>query len=368
MKKSILFSFCLLTIFASGQMPSFKNVVSITSGDVEDQCATGTCWSFATVSFFESEMIRKGHESVDLSEMFNVYYTYPEKAKSYIRFQGKQQFSEGGLAHDALQVLEDHGIMPESAYSGLPTAASKHNHQAMDAMLAGLVKSTLEKQLYKTDINWVSDIQAILNNNLGIPPSTFDYKGKKYTPQSFRDSMDLHASDYISLTSFTHHPWYRPFVLEVPDNWSKGSFYNLPLDELEKTVDYALEHGYTIAWDADVSEASFRFNEGVAFWPNQLKGDQKPSWFDPEANVTSAERQLQYERGETTDDHLMHIVGIAKDNQGKKCYIVKNSWGKSNLYGGLMYVSPAYFKMKTVSLMLHQSSIPAEISRKFIKA
>lgn len=332
---------------------------------VDNQCKTGTCWSFATMSFLESEIIRKGGEPVDLSEMINPRVLYPKKADSYVRYHGKQQFSAGGMAHDVMMVVREYGIVPESVYSGFVNGETEYNHRPLDATLEAVVKSVLESKLYEIGDQWKSSIEGILDNGIGKLPTEFTYDGKKYTPASFRDAMKINPDDYVSLTSFTHHPFYTQFVLEVPDNWAKGSFYNLPLEELQHVMDYAIDNGYTVAWDADVSERGFSFKYGAAILPtDEVTKEELWTKIVPEKNVTQEERQKEFDTFKTTEDHLMHITGKAKDQNGTLYYIMKNSWGEGNLYKGYQYVSRNYFRMKTVSIMVHKDSIPKEIKKK----
>lgn len=333
--------------------------------EVENQCFSGTCWSFATISFLESEIIRKTGKKTDLSEMFNVYHIYNMKADSYVRFQGKQQFGPGGLSHDVLLVVDQFGLVPESAYSGVDNANAVHDHSSMDAILESTVNTVLEKKINENDLNWKKYIFGILESNLGKIPDSFDYEGKKYTASSFRDALGINASDYVSITSFSHHPFYAPFVLEVPDNWSKGSFYNLPLDEMQQVIDHAIDKGYTVSWDADVSEKGFSFEHGIALLPTE--GTAKEQMFKQiieEQKVDQSSRQQAFDRFKTTDDHLMHITGKAKDQNGNIYYITKNSWGTSNINKGYQYVSTSYFRMKTVSITLHKDALPEAIKKK----
>jgi bleomycin hydrolase len=333
--------------------------------EVEDQCATSTCWSFATMSFFEAEIMRKGKGRVDLSEMFNVRHTYMEKAEDFVRYQGKQQFGPGGLAHDALKVVERYGMVPEQAYPGLKEDQKEHNHGVLDVLLEGLVKNVVEKNLFAQGNSWIQAVDAILDAMLGVPPTSFNWNTTSYTPPSFRDAMGIQANDYVSFTSFTHHPFYQSFVLEVPDNWSKGNFYNVPLDELQSIADNALKEGYTVAWDADVSEPGFSFRQGVAILP--VQGTKKEEFFTSiaqEEKVNQQNRQEAFNMQQTTDDHLMHIVGRAKDKKGNAYYYTKNSWGIENPYKGFQYVSAAYFRKKTVSLMVNKEAVPESIRTK----
>ncbi|MBX7053247.1 MAG: C1 family peptidase [Flavobacteriales bacterium] len=335
------------------------------AGVTEDQCATGTCWSFATISFLESEIIRKGNKPVDLSEMFNVRVNYSKKADSYVRFQGKQQFGPGGLSHDVMGVVAEYGIVPESAFPGVMDAKNEYNHGGLDAMLESTVKTVLEKKLNEENNEWKQTIDGMLDAGVGKIPGTFEYDGKKYTAQSFRDAMKINANDYVSITSFSHHPFYSQFVLEVPDNWMKGSFYNVPLEDLQKIADYAIDNGYTIAWDADVSEKGFSFSNGMAILPDpSVKKEEMWSTVVKEADVTQQSRQDGFDTFRTTDDHLMHITGKAKDQNGNIYYITKNSWGQQNPFGGYQYVSKNYFQMKTIGIMIHKDALPKEIKVK----
>jgi bleomycin hydrolase len=344
---------------------TFSVVKENSVGAIENQCQTGTCWSFATVSFLEAEVLRKGGKAIDLSEMYNVRITYPLKADAFVRYQGKQQFGPGGLSHDVLRVVAEKGIVPQSAYSGLKDGAKEHNHGGLDALLESTVKTVLDKKLNEEGSAWKNSVEGILDAEIGQVPSSFEYNGKKYTPAQFRDELKINASDYISLTSFSHHPFYAPFVLEVPDNWAKGSFYNVPLQDLEKITDNALNNGYTIAWDADVSEKGFSYLQGVAVLPAVMP--KKEEWFTtihPENVPSQASRQDAFDRFETTDDHLMHITGISKDQQGTSYYITKNSWGATNPLNGYVHVSKNYYLMKTVGIVVHKDAVPADIRAK----
>jgi bleomycin hydrolase len=335
------------------------------TGTIENQCQTGTCWSFATMSFLEAEVLRKGGKAIDLSEMYNVRVNYPLKAEAFVRYQGKQQFGPGGLSHDVLTVLASHGMVPETAYSGLKGSSTEHNHGSLDALLESTVKTVLDKKLNEEGAAWKNSIEGILDAELGPLPATFEYNGKKYTPMQFRDEMKINPSEYVSISSFTHHPFYAPFVLEVPDNWAKGSFYNVPMQDLERITDYAIDNGYTVAWDADVSEKGFSYSQGVAILPAVMP--KKDEWFTSmhaELVPTAELRQEAFDRFETTDDHLMHITGKSKDQKGNIYYITKNSWGATNPFKGYLHVSKNYYLMKTVGIVVHRDAIPADIQKK----
>jgi len=341
----------------------FTVVKDNTAGAVENQCATGTCWSFATISFLESEIQRKGGQIVDLSEMFNVRMTYPKKVESYLRYQGKQQFSMGGLSHDVFDIVHEYGLMPEEAYTG---NAVYHDHSTLDALLEGMVQNILDKKLYVSNQEWKKAMNGILDGMLGTAPSEFLYGGKKYTAQTFRDAMGIRTEDYVGLTSFTHRPYYSPMVVEVPDNWSHASYLNVPMTEMIEVMDHALKNGYTISWDADVSEPGFSFSQGIAVMPvDEIGKNQFSRTIISELKPDAALRQDLYERQETTDDHLMHITGLAKDQQGNEYYIIKNSWGSSNPYKGFQYISKSYFYYKTISIYVHKDGIPVLLKKKF---
>ncbi len=344
---------------------TFKTVKENVAGTIENQCQTGTCWSFATVSFIEAEVLRKGGKYVDLSEMFNVRATYPMKCDAFVRYQGKQQFGPGGLSHDVLRVIAEYGIVPETAYPGLKAGTNEHNHGGLDALLESTVKTVLDKKLNEEGSDWKLSVEAILDAELGVSPASFELNGKKYTPAKYRDELKIVASDYISITSFTHHPFYSSFVLEVPDNWSKGSFYNVPLQDLERITEYALDNGHTIAWDADVSEKGFSYSQGVAVLPATMP--KKDEWFTTihaEQTTTQEKRQEAFDRFETTDDHLMHITGKSVDQNGTGYYITKNSWGSTNTFNGYLHVSKNYYLMKTVGIVVHKDAVPADLRAK----
>jgi bleomycin hydrolase len=352
------------TVGASGPY-TFTILKEHAAGAVENQCQTGTCWSFATVSFMEAEILRKGGKSIDISEMYNVRVMYPRKADAFVRYQGKQQFGPGGLSHDVLRTIAEFGIMPESAYSGLQNGATEYNHGGLDALLESTVKTVVEKKLNEEGNDWKKSVESMLDAEMGALPTTFEYNEKKYTPAQFRDELKINPADYVSLTSFTHHPYYASFVLEVPDNWAKGSFYNVPLQDLEKITNYAIDNGFTIAWDADVSEKGFSHTIGAAILPaSEPKKDEWWTALHTELIPTPELRQAAFDSFETTDDHLMHIVGRSKDQQGNLYFITKNSWGASNVFKGYLHVSDNYYLMKTVGIVVHKDALPADIRTK----
>jgi len=332
--------------------------------EAKNQCNTGTCWSYATTSFLESEIQRLGKGTHELSEMYNVRMTYPHKAETYLRFQGKNQFGPGALSHDVLRIAALHGLMPEEAYSGLNYGTDLHDHSQMDAMLEGIL-SKLVGMHGKLNPAWKKAIDGVLDAYLGAVPESFLYQGKKHTPASFRDAMGIVTDNYVSLSSFTHHPLYKPFVLEVPDNYMHGLFYNVTIDDMVSIVEHALEKGFTVAWDGDVSESGFSFKDGLAIClPEKTPREERFSKIHPEPAVTAEMRQDQYESGATTDDHLMHIIGSARDQNGNRFFIIKNSWGQENPNQGNQYMSLAYFRLKTVALLLHRDGIPHAVKGK----
>lgn len=339
---------------------------------VKNQANTGTCWSFSTASFLESELLRLGKEEVDLSEMYIVRYIYVQKALNYVRRQGKANFGQGSMAHDVFNIMGEHGLMPESAYNGRPSGEEKHNHTEMEALLKGIVDAVVAQSANIVSDNWLKAYKAVLDIYLGEVPKSFEYNKKKYTPESFTaKALELNPADYVQITSFSHHPFYKPFVLEVPDNFSNGLFYNVPIEELQATADNALAEGYTIAWDSDVSEKGFSASKGLAIlpadgWESKSREDREAAFKKPgeEMEVNQEMRQVSFDNFTTTDDHLMHINGIAFDQNGTKYYKVKNSWGEIGPYDGYLYASESYFKYKTIAIIVHKDAIPADIAKK----
>lgn len=368
MKKSLLLallSFSILIMSAQDKEPvyKFENLIDLTHTETKNQCQTGTCWSFATISFLESELIRMGKGSHNLSEMFNVRMTYPKKAEMYVRLHGKHQFGPGSLCHDVINVLREYGCIPESAYSGRESEDIDYNHGQLDAVLKAVVNAVLEKKGGNGE--YMEAVSGILDAYIGEVPETFSYQGEEYTPESFRDGMGLNANDYVSFTSYTHHPFYNDFILEIPDNFSQGNFMNIPMNDMMSVIDNALENGYTVAWDADVSERGFSFKNGVAIVPE--KGTKRADYWTSvlkEQSVTQEMRQESFDNFSTTDDHLMHLIGKAKDQNGTTYYMIKNSWGDDNPYGGLQYISEEYVKLKTVAILLHKDALAKDLKKK----
>jgi len=336
----------------------FSTLTEITHTSVKDQCMTGTCWSYSTSSFFESEAARITGHVVDLSEMATVRYTYPLKADKYIRYHGNYQFSPGSLCHDVTNAAKGWGLCPQEAFTGLKDGEKEHNHEELDKALLTAVNDILKsREKGMLDVNWRTQIENILNDKLGELPQSFIYSGRKYTPAEFRDYLGIVPDNYLNLTSFTHHPFGEQFILEVPDNFSQGAFFNVPIDVLQRSVEAAVVNGYSVAWDADVSEKGFSFKHGMAILPQEGEMDKLWTEVVAEQEVTQASRQEGFENQTTTDDHLMHIVGLATDQNGEKYFIIKNSWGTGNKYGGKQYVSMAYFRSKTISVLVHEDAV-----------
>jgi len=331
---------------------AFTIVKQIESTEVKNQGNTGTCWSFATTSFLEAEVARMGKTPVDLSEMFFVRCAYLRKAMQYVDAEGNR-FSEGGLSHDVMYVVENFGILPEASYTGLLNGKTKHNHAELQQILKAIADVAKKSNDKKLSAPAYQTFTAALDNYLGQVPAMFSIEGTTYSPQHFAtDYLGIKPSDYMEFTSFTHSPFYKKFTLTIPDNWMNAQYYNLPIDELIEVMDTAITKGYTIAWDGDVSENEFNHDKGVAMYEKDEKISQK-------------KRQETFEDETTTDDHLMHITGIAKDSKGNKYYITKNSWGTdSNLYNGYLYMSEDYVRLKTIGIMIHKDVIPKKIAKK----
>jgi bleomycin hydrolase len=332
----------------------FSDVTRSEVGPVVSQGKTGTCWCFSTQSFLESELVRMGKPMMNLSEMYAVYHTYLRKAENYIRRHGTANFDEGSLGHDAIYIMGKHGLVRESEYSGLAAGESRHDHADMVKEMKKYLKKSLKKAKGKIPPNWKADIRAILDEYLGVPPAS----GQRY---------GLNADDYVSLSSFSHQPWNKPFVLEVPDNWSNGIFYNLPMKEMQQVMAHALQEGYTITWDGDVSEKGFSARKSLAIYPkDQTEEGLAAAMNAPqdEDYVSTFDRQKAFDRWKLTDDHLMHITGIAQDQNGTLYYKVKNSWGPVGPAQGFLYMSETYFSYSTVSILLHKDAVPDEIKEK----
>lgn len=351
------------------QSYSFTTVIDIESSAVKSQGRTGTCWSFSASSFMESEIFRNTGEMIDISEMYNVRFTYPVKAWNYVMRQGKIQFSEGGLAHDVMNSVKTFGLVPESAYSGLLGEANRHDHATIVPQLEKVLQPFIENDKKVAAKNWKVQVDSILDTSLGTAPEEFMYKGVTYNPMSFLKMTKIKTKDYVTLTSFLHQPFNTEFVLNIPDNFSNGNFYNITLDQLEAEVDNALNNGYTLALDCDVSEKTFSQKNGIAIIPNDPSQNEKSlTYIVEEKHISPEYRQQEFENYNTTDDHLMHIVGLVKDQNGKSYYKVKNSWGATGERvgnGGYVYMSKAFFRLKTISIMVHKNVLSNRFKKDF---
>ena len=366
MKNNILLIVLFVFTFnIHSQSYQFKTIIDLETTEVINQGKTGTCWSFSTYSFLESEIIRLRGRSIDFSEMYSVRQTYSDKSWNYIMRQGKTQFSEGGLAHDVLNSIETNGLIPNTIYSGLSNDDYGHDHTEMVAVLKSTLDTYISKPGGEISTKWKEVTENILDTYLGKKIDTFTFEGITYTPRSFLKFTKIQPEDYITITSFTHKPFYSKFILNIPDNFSNGSFYNVPLDELVNSVNSALEKGYTIELDCDVSENTFSSKHGIAVIPKNTRDELTIlETIQQERVVSQSLRQKEFENQNTTDDHLMHITGKVKDQNGTTYYKVKNSWGSDSnrvSNGGYIYMSQTYFKLKTISVTLHKSAIPKNI-------
>lgn len=372
-----------------GSEYKFKVLKDIEATEVQSQGRTGTCWSFSSLSFFESEIIRLNNGKHNLSEMFIARNAYIGKAENYLRMYGTFTFGPGGAFHDIPWVIRRYGIVPEEVYKGLNYGDTVHRHAEMEAILGATVKELAKKPQNGTLTPvWKKAYTGILDAYLGDLPDnvedfTFNYQGKEYTPMSYTKSLGLDMDNYISLTSYTHHPFYSKFVLEVQDNWAMQSGYNLPIDEFMEVMEQAIMNGYTFAWGADVSEKGFGYRDALAILPEdestiKKKGRDNKHFSDAgaakisnafstpvkERNVTQDKRQIAFDNQETTDDHGMHITGLVEDQKGTKYFIVKNSWGKSNECDGYFFASFPYVKYKTMNILVHKDALSKNMKKK----
>ena len=345
----------------------FTPVKDIPVTPVKDQARTGTCWCFATVSFLEAELLRQGKGEYDLSEMFVVRNNYNDRIfDNYLR-RGNGNINPGSIAHMATQAIERYGIVPESAYHGINYDSPGHNHGELSAYLKGIADVSVERKNLSPEYHKL--IKSLFDIYLGEVPETFEYNGKTYTPQSFAKMLGLDdMSDYIELTSFSHHPFYQQVPLEIPDNWDHALLYNVPLEDMMRIIDNALENGYTVAWDGDLTAGEFNHNRGVAICPEPKDFQEavKLEKVYPDRVVTQEIRQNDFETFRTVDDHLMHLTGLFKDQNGNKFYKTKNSWGEGRNpeMKGYLYMSKAYIEMRTISFMVHKDAIPKDIRKK----
>jgi bleomycin hydrolase len=351
----------------TGYIFTMKKDLACTS--VKNQSASSTCWCFSGISMFESELLRMGKKPYDLSEMYIVRHTYEKKADMYARMHGSSTFAGGGEYGDLLTGIHEIGLVPDAAYPGLNYGEVKHNHSEMDGVLKGYMDAVIKSR--KLTTAWFNGLNGILDAYLGKMPESFTYEGKTYTPASFTKELGINPDDYVTITSFSHHPFYKQCMLEIPDNWAAGLFYNLPLDDMMQIIENSVNSGYTVAWASDMSDKGFSMKEGIAIIPakdwNEMTTDEAASQFKgphPERVITQEMRQKEFDNYTTTDDHGMHIVGTATDQSGNIFYKVKNSWGITGKYDGFIYVSKAFIALRTTNIMVNKNAIPVAIAKK----
>ena len=367
--------------------PVFTVVKELPITSIKDQNRSGTCWDYSTLSYFEAEILKKNGKTYDLCEAFVANKTYMDRAIQVVRLHGDCQFSQGGAAYDVLYALQNYGICPEEAMPapGTPQGDSLFNFNEFFSIMSPYVDAVAKNKASKISPQWKVGLQGILDAYLGKCPESFTYEGKTYTPQSFAKSLGLDWNDYVSITSYTHRPFYTAFPVEVQDNWRNPLSYNLPMDEMMRVIDNAIAEGYTVAWGGDVSEDGFT-RQGLAYAVDtkaaeSLQGSDMARWLKmspakrrdvlaelgctvPELTPTQERRQQRYDNWELTDDHGMLIYGIAKDQNGKEYYMVKNSWGESGDFKGIWYMTKAFIADNTMDYMVNKNAIPKDIRKK----
>lgn len=350
----------------------FTDVINLENTPVKNQGSSGTCWSYAANSFLESEMVRMGKQPIEISQVYTARNAYVEKGKNYVRMHGAITLGDGGSLHDVINMYRKYGALPQSVYTGLNYGTANNKFAEMQAMAQGVLEAAVKNPNGELSPNWIKAYTAVLDTYLGDVPQSFDYKGKKYTPQTFaKEVVGINPDDYVELSSFKEYPYYSKFVLMVPDNWSLDQVYNVKLNELTEVIDNALKKGYTVGWAGDVSEKGFSWKNGVAYIPAKnfadMSAEEKESLFagpKPELEITEDMRQAAFDNFQTQDDHGMHIVGLTKDQNGKEYYIIKNSWGATNDYKGYMYMSKNFVKYKTTAILLHKGGVPGALAKK----
>ena len=396
MKKTFLLAIAAmmtLGVFADDQKkekdpnePVFTTIVANPITSIKNQARSGTCWAYSTLAFFESEILKKTKKNIDLCEMFVANKDYMDRAVLKVRMHGDAQFSQGGSAYDVFYVLKNYGICPEDAMPlpGTMYGDTLNNFNQFFKVMDPYVDAIAKSESKKLNQTWKVGFQGILDAYLGKCPETFTYEGKNYTPKTFANSLGLNWDDYVSITSYTHYPFYTEFPVEVQDNWRQGLSWNLPIDEMARIIDNAIRNGYTVAWGGDVSEDGFTRN-GLALLYDakgeSLEGSDMAKWLKlspyekmnkltelginaPEMTPTQEKRQEEYDNWTLTDDHGMLIYGIAKDQNGKEYYMVKNSWGETGKYKGTWYMSKNYIVAKTMDYMVNKNAIPKDIRKK----
>jgi len=350
----------------------FNTLINLEHTAVCNQASSGTCWSYSTNSFLESEMMRMGKEPIRLAEIYSARCVYMDKAVAYVRMHGSISWGDGGECHDVINMYAKYGAVPQEVYTGLQYGTSKNKFAEMQALLEGILKAVVANPNGKLTPSWQKAYNDVLDSYLGAMPEKFKWDNKTYTPKSFAEErVGIHPEDYVELSSFTSDPYYKKMVLMVPDNWAFARVYNVQMPDLTDIIDNALSKGFTVAWAADVSEKYFSWKNGVAYVPEKdyedMSDTEKKYMFDgpkDERVITPEKRQTAFDDYETTDDHGMHIVGQAEDQNGKKYYIVKNSWGENNDYKGYIYVTKAYVQYKTTAILLHKNGIPNRLREK----
>lgn len=350
----------------------FTNKINLENSSVKNQGSSGTCWSYSTNSFLESEMARMGKKPIDIAEIYTARCVYIDKADAYVRMHGAVSWGDGGSCHDVINMYAKYGVVPQSVYTGLNYGTTKNKFGEMQAILKGMLDAIVRNPNGKLTPNWKTAFQRVLDTYLGEYPETFQWEGKEYTPKTFAQKyVGIDPKDYVELSSFSDKPYYEQTILMVPDNWSWDKVYNVKMNDITDAIDYALENGYTVAWATDVSEKYFSWKNGVAFVPEKewenMEEDEQKALFNgpkPERKITAKMRQEAFDNYSTTDDHGMHIVGSATDQSGREYYMVKNSWGEKNDYKGYIYVTKAYVKYKTTAFLVHKNGLPKELKNK----
>ena len=373
---------------AASNKPVFTTIKENPITSMKDQNRSGTCWNYSTLSYFEAEILKATGKTYDLCESFVENKTYMERAIQVVRYHGDCQFAQGGSAEDVLSTLKNHGICPENAmpFPGSLYGDSLNNFNEFFSLLEPYVAAVAKSNAKKLSSQWKVGLQGILDAYLGQCPEKFTYEGKEYTPKSFMASLGINLDDYVSITSYTHHPFYTAFAVEVQDNWRFPLSYNVPMDEMMQIIDYAVDNGYTVAWGGDVSEDGFT-RKGLAYaidskkTQQSLQGSDMAKWLKmtatkkrdiidslgykvPEVVPTQEMRQERFDNWELTDDHGMQIYGLAKDQNGKEYYMVKNSWGETGDYKGTWYMTQAFIAANTMDFLINKNAIPAEIRKK----
>lgn len=355
--------------------PNFKFTIIKENGatSVKDQGSSGTCWSYSGNSFLESEMIRMGKQPIDLAEIFTARMSYHDKAKLYVLNNGTGiTWGEGGALHDVINMFRKYGIVPQETYTGLVNGQTRNNFAEMSEVIKEMLNVYAKNPSKKLSANWLDNIDSMLDAYLGKIPETFTYNNKKYTPKTFaKEVVGINPDDYVEISSYKDYPYYKPFVLPVPDNWSHDRVWNVPMEELTTIIDYAIKNGYTVGWATDVSEPYFSYKNGIAYVPNinlnNIDAETKANLFNgpkPDKVITEDMRQDALNNLTTTDDHGMQITGLAKDQTGKEYYIVKNSWGSTNDYKGYLYATKPYVQFKSTAILVHKDGIPKDILKK----